>query len=91
MDITAEVKVPKGSAEAYAAAWSTLYPNLTYDDVLPVGAEISVEDGSATLAWVAYSDDIYTATPVRYDVRLSKGSEVIVEDAITGDKVMKAT
>ncbi len=89
VDITAEVKVPKGSAEAYAAAWSTLYPNLTYDDVLPVGAEISVEDGSATLAWVAYSDDIYTATPVRYDVRLSKGSEVIVEDAITGDKVMK--
>ena len=87
--LAAEVKVPKGSAEAYAAAWSTLYPNLTYDDVLPVGPEIRFDDNAATLAWVAYSDDIYTATPVRYEVKLYKGSEVIVDDAITGDNVTK--
>lgn len=81
------VKVPKGSAEAYASAWSTLYPNLTYDDVLPGAPSVSISGNSATVAWEAYGDDIYTGTPVRYELRLSAGDREIRTDVLEGENI----
>lgn len=84
--ITATVKVPKGSAEAYADAWGSLYPNLKYEDVLPAGATVTTADASAMVAWEAYSDDLYTSTPVRYEITLSENGNVVKEDVIEGEQ-----
>lgn len=81
------VKVPKGSAEAYASAWSALYPNLTYDDVLPGAPSVSISGNAATVAWEAYGDDIYTGTPVRYELRLSAGDREIRTDVLEGENI----
>lgn len=73
VDIAATVRVPKGTAEAYASAWASLYPNLKYEDVLPGAATVTVNNNKATLNWESYSDNIYTGTPVRYTVALYEG------------------
>lgn len=87
VNLSAVVKVPKGSAEAYAEAWKTLYPDLTYEDVLPAAPEVTINGTSATVAWEAYGDDIYTGTPVRYELTLSEGGTAVASDVIEGDNV----
>lgn len=85
--LASNVKVPKGSAEAYASAWSGLYPNLTYDDVLPGVPSVSINGNAATVAWEAYGDDIYTGAPVRYELILSAGGLEIHTDVLDGDNI----
>ncbi|MDE6359969.1 MAG: leucine-rich repeat domain-containing protein [Muribaculaceae bacterium] len=80
------IKVPKGTAEAYAAAWSTHYPNVTFEDVLPTGADVEIADNAATLKWEAYSDEDFAA-PSRYTVKLSDASSTVIEAELTGEQV----
>lgn len=87
VDITAVVKVPKGTAEAYAEAWVELYPNLKYDEVLPLGPTVKVFDNTATLTWEAYSDNLYNATPLRYEILLSDNGTVVSDDVLEGAEV----
>ena len=74
VDIAAVVKVPSGTADAYAQAWSDLYPNLTYEEALPGAASVTVNGNAATVNWETYSDGLYTGTPVRYSIVLDNGS-----------------
>lgn len=76
VDIATVVKVPVGSAQAYSREWSTLYPNLTYEEVLPGAASVAVSGNTAKVSWQTYSDDLYTGTPVRYSISLDNGSSV---------------
>lgn len=80
------IKVPKGSAEAYTAAWSTLYPNVTFEEVLPVGPSVEVSQGAASLQWETYSDENFAA-PSRYTVELTEGETVVVNASIPSDQI----
>lgn len=85
-DISAVVKVPKGSADAYSKAWKELYPNLTFEDVLPTGVSVTIESaGVASLGWEVYKDDVYTGVPVRYTVALARDGKTVSEDEISGE------
>lgn len=79
------IKVPKGSAENYEDAWGALYPNVTFEDVLPAGATVELADNSATLKWEAYSDEDFAA-PSRYIVKLSDATSTVVETELTGEQ-----
>lgn len=80
------IKVPKGSAEAYAAAWADHYPNVTYEEVLPAGPTLELADNGATLKWEAYSDDDFAA-PSRYTVKLTDATSTVVDTELTGDQI----
>lgn len=80
------IKVPKGSAEAYAAAWADHYPNVTYEDVLPGGPTLELADNGATLKWETYSDDDFAA-PSRYTVKLTDATSTVVDTELTGDQI----
>lgn len=80
------IKVPKGSAEAYAAAWADHYPNVTYEDVLPAGPTLELVDNGATLKWEAYSDDDFAA-PSRYTVKLTDATSTVVDTELTGEQI----
>lgn len=71
VDIQSTVYVPKGMADAYREKWGALYPNMTFSDMLPVGATVvPVDAHSAVLEWEAFADGSYTATPTTYTATL---------------------
>lgn len=82
------VKCPKGTAEAYKAAWGTLYPKMTFEDVLPMPASVAVSGTDATISWDTYSDDVYGGTPVSYIILLDDVEVATIEgEEATADKV----
>ena len=87
--IAPTVKVPKGSADAYKAAWSELYPNVTFEDVLPLPPATESNGNTATISWETFSDDIYGGSPVRYVISLDNDSEdtVIEGEAATAKNI----
>lgn len=74
------VYVPKGSAEAYQAAWGELYPAMKFVDALPAGPEVAEGEGVATLSWEPYEDDNYTGTPVYYQLTFTANGEAYEEE-----------
>ncbi len=79
------IKVPKGSAAAYKAAWSKLYTNATFEEVLPTGAVVNMSGADATLSWEPFSD-ANLAAPVRYELVLRQGENVVSTVELSGEK-----
>lgn len=82
---TLVIKVPKGSADAYAGAWSTLYPGAKFEGVLPGAPVVNIDGTSATLKWEAYSDD-NLAAPSRYTLTLTDGTTTVADIELTGEQ-----
>lgn len=80
------VYVPKGTAEAYQAAWGALYPSMKFVDNLPAGPGLTVADGVATLTWEPCVDKDYTATPLYYKLAFTANGEEYEEDFDDSDR-----
>lgn len=72
--IAPEVYVPKGTADAYSKAWSALYPNVIFKDVLPDDPILDVNnDGTCVLSWQPFTEDGYIGEIVTYILTLYNG------------------
>lgn len=73
MTIAPEVYVPKGTASAYQAAWSELYPNVTFKDVLPGDPVLDAENGVSRISWEPFTEEGYIGNVETYTLTLYKG------------------
>lgn len=69
------IYVPKGTAEAYNAAWTeaNLYQNMTFKDVLPGDPELSESEGVGTISWEPFTEEGYIGEVAKYSLTLYKG------------------
>lgn len=78
------IKVPKGSAESYQEAWGTLYPNATFEDVLPAGITVDVTGHTVVLTWEPYADEDFAA-PSRYSLKISNATSTVTDHEFTAN------
>lgn len=73
--IAPEVFVPKGTADAYREAWSKLYPNVTFKDVLPEAPVLNVNEKTASISWQPFTEEGYIGEVANYSLTLYKGQD----------------
>lgn len=78
--VSSTVYVPVGSAGDYREKWAELYPNMNFVDTLPLPEAAMMVDatGQTKLQWEAFSDGVYQGTPVRYEVAVHNGTDLVV-------------